>query len=92
MEPWTARTYIRAGFAAVLALLGALGTALVGDQSISPGEWIAALTVTLTAAGGWLGFGALPNTQIEPFFGAQGDQPVKVPDKDPPAVPTPEGH
>jgi hypothetical protein len=88
MEPWTARTYIRAGFAAVLALLGSLGTALVGDQSIDPGEWLAAATVALTAAGGWLGFGALPNTKIEPYYGAQGD-PVKVP-PDPPTVVEPE--
>jgi hypothetical protein len=85
MEPWTARTYIRAGFAAALALLGALGTALVGDQSIDPGEWLAAATVTLTAAGSWLGFGALPGTKIEPYYGVK-DETVKVPEVPPTVV------
>jgi hypothetical protein len=90
MEPWTARTYIRATFAGVLALLGSLGTALVGDKSVDPAEWVAAATVALTAAGGWLGIGALPNTKIEPFYGAQNtNTPVPVPT--PPATPEPEG-
>jgi hypothetical protein len=90
VEPWTTRTYIRAAFAGVLALLGSLGTALVGDKSIDPAEWVAAATVALTAAGGWLGIGAMPNTRIEPFYGAQDKtQPVQVPV--PPATPEPEG-
>ncbi len=90
MEPWTARTYIRAAFAGVLAGLTAAGTALVGDQSISSSEGVAIAIAALTAAGSWLGIGALPNTQIEPFYGAQDKtQPVQVPV--PPATPEPEG-
>jgi hypothetical protein len=88
MEPWTARTYIRAAFAGILAGLGATGTALVGDKSIDPVEVVTIATATLTVTGTWLGIGALPNTQIEPFYGAQDKDPVKVPE--PPADPTPE--
>jgi hypothetical protein len=89
MEPWTARTYIRSGFAALLAALSSAGTALVGDQSISPTEWVIMASAAITAAGVWLGFGALPNTQIEPFYGAQSkDVEVPVPPADPePAKP-----
>jgi hypothetical protein len=89
MDPWTTRTYIRAGFAAVLAGLTAAGTAVVGDSSITVNEWIAVAIAAVTAFGSWLGIGALPNTQIEPFYGAQGEAPVAVPDRDPPAVPVP---
>ena len=90
MEPWTARTYIRAAFAGLLAGLTAAGTALVGDQSISSSEGVAIAIAALTAMGSWLGFGALPNTKIEPFYGAQDKtQPVQVPV--PPATPEPEG-
>jgi len=87
MDPWTTRTYIRAAFAGVLAALTAAGTALVGDQSIDPSEGVTIAIAALSAAGVWLGFGALPNTQIEPFYGTQSDAPVVVPD--PPADPEP---
>jgi hypothetical protein len=89
MEPWTARTYIRAGFAAVLAGLASAGTALVGDQSISPTEWVILASASVGAGGTWLGFGALPGTKIEPFYGAQ-PKSVEVPVPTPPAVPEPE--
>ncbi len=87
MEPWTTRTYIRAAFAGVLAALTAAGTALVGDQSVSSSEGVAIAIAAVTAMGSWLGIGALPNTQIEPFYGAQDKDPVKVPE--PPADPEP---
>jgi hypothetical protein len=90
MEPWTARTYIRAAFAGVLAGLTAAGTALVGDQAITSSEGVAIAIAALTATGSWLGIGALPNTKIEPFYGAQNtNTPVPVPT--PPATPEPEG-
>jgi hypothetical protein len=88
MEPWTARTYIRAGFAAVLAGLTAAGTAVVGDQAVSTSEGIAIAIAAFTAFGSWLGIGALPGTKIEPFYGAQ-DNTVKVPVPSPPADPEP---
>jgi hypothetical protein len=86
MEPWTARTYIRAAFAALLAALTSAGTALVGDQSIDPSEGVTIAIAALSAAGVWLGVGALPGTQIEPFYGASTDN-VEVPV--PPADPEP---
>jgi hypothetical protein len=89
VEPWTTRTYIRAGFAAVLAGLTAAGTALVGDSSITANEGVAIAIAAVTAFGSWLGIGALPNTGIEPFYGAKGNEPVAVPDREPPAVPVP---
>jgi hypothetical protein len=89
VEPWTTRTYIRAGFAAVLAGLTAAGTAVVGDSTVTANEWIAVAIAAVTAFGSWLGIGALPNTQIEPFYGAQSkDVEVPVPPADPePAKP-----
>jgi hypothetical protein len=86
MEPWTVRTYIRAGFAAALAGLTAASTALVGDSSVGPNEWVAIGIAALTAFGSWLGIGALPGTKIEPFYGV-GEKNVEVPV--PPANPEP---
>ena len=88
MDPWTTRTYLRAVFAGVLAALTAAGTALVGDSSITANEGVTIAIAALTAAGAWLGFGALPNTKIEPFYGAQDKDPVAVPE--PPAAPEPD--
>lgn len=70
-----ARTAFRTGIATALAFLSALGVALV-DGSISPLEGVSIATATVTALGGWLGVGAV--SQSEPFFGRQGD-PVEVP-------------
>jgi hypothetical protein len=86
MEPWTVRTYVRAGFASVLAGLTATGTALVGDSAITANEGVAIAIAAVTAFGSWLGVGALPNTKIEPFYGS-GDSSVEVPV--PPADPEP---
>jgi hypothetical protein len=86
MEPWTARTYIRASFASIIAALVAAGTAVVGDDAISTGEWIAVAVAFFTTFGTWLGVGALPGTKIEPFYGV-GAKNVEVPV--PPADPEP---
>jgi hypothetical protein len=89
MEPWTVRTYVRAGFAAVLAGLTAAGTALVGDSAVTANEGVAIAIAAVTAFGSWLGIGALPGTKIEPFYGAgEGKVEVPVPPADPePAKP-----
>jgi hypothetical protein len=88
MEPWTVRTYVRAGFASVLAGLTAAGTALVGDSAITANEGVAIAIAAVTAFGSWLGVGALPGTKIEPFYGAQNEN-TAVPVPAPPADPEP---
>ena len=85
MKPWSQRTLWRALFAAALACLGAVGTALVGDESISPTEAVSIATFTLTAFGGWYGIGAIPGSPTEPFLNNKAPESVEVPV--PPAEP-----
>lgn len=84
-ESSDARTYLRAGIGMVLAFLGALGTALVGDQSVSPIEWVAVATATFGFLGTYLGIGAA--SVAEPFYGKNVSVDVPIP----PATPENEG-
>lgn len=64
-----ARYVLRAIVAALLAGLGAAGTALV-DGSFSPVEIIGVATAVLGVFGGYLGIGAA-TPAVEPFVGNQ---------------------
>lgn len=75
------RTALRTAVAAILAGLGALGTALI-DNSISAAEWVGVATSFFGALALWLGIGA--GTPTEPFFGRMTkDIEVPVPPADP---------
>ena len=76
-ESSSARTYLRATISTVLAFLAALGTALVGDQSVSINEWVTIATATVSALGIYLGIGAA--TVSEPFYGKETRVEVPIP-------------
>lgn len=71
-----ARTALRAGLAAVMAGLSALGAALV-DDAISSGEIVAIATAFVGAVVTWYGVGAASPT--EPFLNPSSGERVEVP-------------
>lgn len=81
MEPWTKRTYIRAGLAALLSLLSGLAAvAIDGIITLAEGLTVASTSVGVAAA--WLGIGSQSNA-VEPFY--HNEEHVEVPR--PPAQP-----
>lgn len=53
--------YAKPVYAALVAFLGALGTALADDEAVGPIEWVAIATATVVAAGAVFGVAGTEN-------------------------------